>query len=219
MKYGKRLYILKVQLYIGYLCKCIIGLSLGGSSLFYVITNIGSGSNERSSLSNLTEVTYKICTFITVRLSVFTLAVLLMGHLLLPKKTERKGRNTINKEEEKKKKEEMVTFNNNGKGGSRKNHTRASSSQLSSSSWSVSFLLATFTIIIICCCTGRVSATSSPRSISSTRHNNLFKKQSTILVAGSLNVDTFLPIHRFPSSGENLTLLPNLQPLVDVPGG
>ncbi|KAL7501556.1 hypothetical protein ACHAWT_009825 [Skeletonema menzelii] len=41
----------------------------------------------------------------------------------------------------------------------------------------------------------------------------------SILVAGSLNADTFLPISRFPSSGENLTLLPNTHPLVDVPGG
>ena len=41
----------------------------------------------------------------------------------------------------------------------------------------------------------------------------------SILVAGSLNADTFLPISRFPSSGENLTLLPGAFPLVDVPGG
>mmetsp|Transcript_25300 Transcript_25300/g.39715 ORF Transcript_25300/g.39715 Transcript_25300/m.39715 type:complete len:762 (+) Transcript_25300:90-2375(+) len=45
------------------------------------------------------------------------------------------------------------------------------------------------------------------------------KKIWSILVAGSLNADTFLPISRFPSSGENLTLLPNTNPLVDVPGG
>jgi sugar/nucleoside kinase (ribokinase family) len=45
------------------------------------------------------------------------------------------------------------------------------------------------------------------------------RSSSSILVAGSLNADTFLPISRFPSSGENLTLLPNVHPLVDVPGG
>eukprot|EP00804_Cyclotella_cryptica_P022547 CCRYP_009444-RA/>CCRYP_009444-RA protein AED:0.00 eAED:0.00 QI:194/-1/1/1/-1/1/1/391/701 len=42
---------------------------------------------------------------------------------------------------------------------------------------------------------------------------------ASILIAGSLNVDTFLPIARFPSPGENLTLLPNCEHLVDVPGG
>lgn len=45
------------------------------------------------------------------------------------------------------------------------------------------------------------------------------KAIGSILVAGSLNSDTFLPIPRFPSPGENLTLLPRTQPLVDVPGG
>ena len=51
------------------------------------------------------------------------------------------------------------------------------------------------------------------------QHLSTQKKIRSILVAGSLNVDTFLPISRFPSSGENLTLLPNTNPLVDVPGG
>ncbi|KAL7487025.1 hypothetical protein ACHAW6_012623 [Cyclotella cf. meneghiniana] len=41
----------------------------------------------------------------------------------------------------------------------------------------------------------------------------------SILIAGSLNVDTFLPIARFPSPGENLTLLPHCEHLVDIPGG
>lgn len=51
------------------------------------------------------------------------------------------------------------------------------------------------------------------------QHLSTQKKIRSILVAGSLNADTFLPISRFPSSGENLTLLPNTNPLVDVPGG
>lgn len=42
---------------------------------------------------------------------------------------------------------------------------------------------------------------------------------SNIAVAGSANLDTFLPIHRLPQPGENLTLLPNTYPLTDVPGG
>jgi sugar/nucleoside kinase (ribokinase family) len=32
-------------------------------------------------------------------------------------------------------------------------------------------------------------------------------------------VDTILSVHHLPSSGENLTLLPNYEPIVDVPGG
>ena len=42
---------------------------------------------------------------------------------------------------------------------------------------------------------------------------------SSILVVGSANVDTILPVHHLPSSGENLTLLPHYEPSVDVPGG
>ena len=44
-------------------------------------------------------------------------------------------------------------------------------------------------------------------------------RPESILVAGSANVDTFLPVARFPSPGENLTLLPGRDPEVDVPGG
>lgn len=43
--------------------------------------------------------------------------------------------------------------------------------------------------------------------------------RSVILVVGSGNLDTFLPIARLPTEGENLTLLPGTQPLVNVPGG
>jgi len=42
---------------------------------------------------------------------------------------------------------------------------------------------------------------------------------SNIVVAGSANLDTFLPIHRLPQPGENLTLLPHRFPITDVPGG
>lgn len=42
---------------------------------------------------------------------------------------------------------------------------------------------------------------------------------SNILVVGSANADTFLPIARLPTEGENLTLLPGKQPQVDLPGG
>eukprot|EP00569_Conticribra_weissflogii_P008954 CAMPEP_0171364328 /NCGR_PEP_ID=MMETSP0879-20121228/3976_1 /TAXON_ID=67004 /ORGANISM="Thalassiosira weissflogii, Strain CCMP1336" /LENGTH=198 /DNA_ID=CAMNT_0011871693 /DNA_START=40 /DNA_END=633 /DNA_ORIENTATION=+ len=62
---------------------------------------------------------------------------------------------------------------------------------------------------------------------------NTIKSTSSILVAGSLNLDTFLPVSRFPRPGENLTLLNEIEKtnggdgdassswssLVDVPGG
>ena len=40
-----------------------------------------------------------------------------------------------------------------------------------------------------------------------------------LLVVGSLNADTFLPVSRLPVEGENLTLLPDTHPEVDVAGG
>jgi ribokinase len=42
---------------------------------------------------------------------------------------------------------------------------------------------------------------------------------ANILIVGSANADTFLPIARLPTEGENLTLLPGKQPAVDLPGG
>lgn len=42
---------------------------------------------------------------------------------------------------------------------------------------------------------------------------------ANILVVGSANADTFLPVARLPTEGENLTLLPGKQPAVDFPGG
>jgi ribokinase len=46
------------------------------------------------------------------------------------------------------------------------------------------------------------------------------QRPRSILVAGSLNADTFLPVARFPSPGENLTLLQSSEHcLIDVPGG
>jgi len=41
-----------------------------------------------------------------------------------------------------------------------------------------------------------------------------------ILVVGSLNADTFLPVARLPTEGENIGLSPHdVEPVVDVPGG
>lgn len=45
------------------------------------------------------------------------------------------------------------------------------------------------------------------------------KSDKSILIFGSSNLDTFLPLKRLPSPGENLTLLPNTSPIIDVPGG
>ncbi|OEU08974.1 putative ribokinase [Fragilariopsis cylindrus CCMP1102] len=41
----------------------------------------------------------------------------------------------------------------------------------------------------------------------------------SVLVVGSANADTFLPVERLPTEGENLTLIPNSEPIVDVAGG
>eukprot|EP00536_Pseudo-nitzschia_multiseries_P014831 jgi/Psemu1/262456/estExt_Genewise1Plus.C_7730007 len=43
--------------------------------------------------------------------------------------------------------------------------------------------------------------------------------KASVLVVGSANADTFLPVARLPTEGENLTLLPGRVPIVDVPGG
>mmetsp|Transcript_13229 Transcript_13229/g.18729 ORF Transcript_13229/g.18729 Transcript_13229/m.18729 type:complete len:722 (-) Transcript_13229:1969-4134(-) len=40
-----------------------------------------------------------------------------------------------------------------------------------------------------------------------------------ILVVGSINADTFLPVARIPTEGENITLRPGCEATVDVPGG
>jgi len=70
---------------------------------------------------------------------------------------------------------------------------------------------------------GRPSSLESPpsRSLSPPNQDNLSKqrRKDRILVAGSLNLDTFLPISRLPVEGETLTLVPGEVPNVDVPGG
>lgn len=43
--------------------------------------------------------------------------------------------------------------------------------------------------------------------------------KASILVVGSMNADTFLPVARLPTEGENILLVPGKQPVVDVPGG
>ena len=50
-------------------------------------------------------------------------------------------------------------------------------------------------------------------------HSKLNEGAGNLLVVGSLNADTFLPVSRLPVEGENLTLLPDAHPEVDVAGG
>ena len=59
---------------------------------------------------------------------------------------------------------------------------------------------------------------SSNNSSTKTIHRSS-SKQQPILIFGSSNLDTFLPLKRLPTPGENLTLLPNTSPIIDIPGG
>lgn len=49
--------------------------------------------------------------------------------------------------------------------------------------------------------------------------NHVKAANGSILVVGSINADTFLPVVRLPTEGENLTLRPGCQALMDLPGG
>jgi len=251
LEYGKLLYIIEVQKYTKY-----VSVSVGIFSLliglgYSLILNVGikwgchlhfmsskmmcsSMSDEHEVSSPWYEQVYKTSTFITTRLSVFTLAVLLLGYVLLPNKKKKKKKSTTNNKQKKKRDESktlqtMTSVDEESEEDDDEGDDSCSSSNDQQqrrsmkhngngalTSWSVSFIIAT-TIVIIFYCSKGVTATSS--SSSSLSPPSFAKRKKSILVAGSLNADTFLPIHRFPSSGENLTLLPGHQPLVDVPGG
>ncbi len=60
---------------------------------------------------------------------------------------------------------------------------------------------------------------SSLHPSDSTSTGNRSTRSNSILIFGSSNLDTFLPLKRLPTEGENLTLLPNTSPIIDVPGG
>ena len=45
------------------------------------------------------------------------------------------------------------------------------------------------------------------------------QQQQSVLIVGSANADTFLPVARLPIEGENIALLPGCEPSIDVPGG
>ena len=61
------------------------------------------------------------------------------------------------------------------------------------------------------------SSTSTPTAPSRQRHHQ--EAALHLLVIGSANADTFLPVERLPIEGENLALLPGTHPSLDVPGG
>lgn len=136
---------------------------------------------------------FRISSFVTLRLGVFVASLLLLGHMSLPKPQKR------TREEN-----ETESEGNDDVRRSARGTTKHGASAISISSFLLAFLTSSFKI-------GFVSASTPPSSLS--------PSVQSILVAGSLNADTFLPIHRFPSPGENLSLLPNQHPLVDVPGG
>ena len=60
------------------------------------------------------------------------------------------------------------------------------------------------------------ASTSGKKAIDVDKH--VYANAPKILIAGSANMDTFLPIHHLPSPGENLLLLDNHHPF-DAPGG
>jgi sugar/nucleoside kinase (ribokinase family) len=86
---------------------------------------------------------------------------------------------------------------------------------------SMSLLLTwTLLLILIASPTFIVPATAR-QSYHDTTHNNNNnnnKGNINILIAGSANMDTFLPINHLPSPGENLLLVPHHHPF-DAPGG
>ena len=252
LEYGKLLYIIEVQKYTKLVSVCVGLISLLIGLGYSLVLNVGikwgchlhfmsskmcssSMSDEHEMSSPWYEQVYKTSTFIATRLSVFTLAVLLLGYVLLPNKKKKKKSTTNNKQ--KKKRDENKTLQTmtsvdeeseeddegddscSSSNEQQQRRSRKHNGNGALTSWSVSFIIATTTIAIIVNCSKGVTASSSSSLSPPTSFTKRQLKPKSILVAGSLNADTFLPVHRFPSSGENLTLLPGHQPLVDVPGG
>jgi len=76
-------------------------------------------------------------------------------------------------------------------------------------------------LFFLCISSGNVITSTLANKIvpNDNQHHQGQKRTSSIVVVGSSNLDTFLPLQRLPTSGENLTLLPNTNPTMDVPGG
>jgi len=87
------------------------------------------------------------------------------------------------------------------------------------SSSPVSFEIAVPLPLLLLLLLGRQVSSSSSSSLPPPPSDISNKKK--IVVVGSANVDTFLPVRRLPSSGENVGLWPpdTAEPVVDVPGG
>ncbi|KAL9184529.1 hypothetical protein ACHAXT_012499 [Thalassiosira profunda] len=205
LDYGKRLFVEEVRKYSWIASVAVAAVSL--------LVPLGGKAIRRSAkmVCDLWDV-HKMCAFAaadvepwtaqafrystvaTSHLGVFCLALLAMAHLLLPRRNKRskKGCHAAR----------PGTIQRASTDGP---PTPRSGNRGRTLKFSVSFLMAT---------AATTNATSPPSS-----QTNSQRAVQSILVAGSLNADTFLPVDRFPSPGENLTLLPNFQPLVDVPGG
>jgi hypothetical protein len=218
---------------------------LGGDNAFVEVEEEdGQQQQQQQQQQGYITRAYDISIFLHTRLGVFVLAALLLGHIFLPppkiRKSEGNNANTskmmkVVEEEEEDEKEENDEGEHEDRGmernlpigeriggGRRRGNTKSMGGALS---WSVTFVLA----IAVTVATATSPNYSSPPPASSlsspitpnfqdTTKKEKTVQSSSILVAGSLNADTFLPVHRFPSPGENLTLVRNQHPMVDVPG-
>ncbi|KAL3772806.1 hypothetical protein ACHAWU_003820 [Discostella pseudostelligera] len=226
MKYMKQMFVSMVVYYSKGVAVGSLGISMGMGWLLSWLNGDGDGgifsninSNDQWCLR-----AYDISLFLTTRLGVFVLAALLLGHFFLPppKITTSMEGNTTNLRQLMKVVEEEEDEEHESKEDNRRvpRHSqserqltmgagRRGNKRVGALSWSATFVLAAATAV-----TASSNYFSPPAATSSAT-----SAQSSILVAGSLNADTFLPVHRFPSPGENLTLIRNQHPMVDVPGG
>ena len=224
MKYMKQMFVSMVVYYSKGVAVGSLGISMGMGWLLSWLNGDGDGgifsninSNDQWCLR-----AYDISLFLTTRLGVFVLAALLLGHFFLPppKITTSMEGNTTNlrqlmkvveeedEEHESKEDNRRVPRHSQSERQLTMGAGRRGNKRVGALSWSATFVLAAATAV-----TASSNYFSPPAATSSAT-----SAQSSILVAGSLNADTFLPVHRFPSPGENLTLIRNQHPMVDVPG-
>lgn len=220
MKYMKQMFVSMVLYYSKGVALGSVGISMGSGWLLSWLNGDGDGgmfSNKSNDQWYLRA--YDMSLFLTTRLGVFVLAVLLLGHVFLPPPKQNKMEGNItNLPKMMKVVEEEEGEEQEGKEDNRRvpRHSQSErqltvgagrgNKRVGALSWSATFVLAASVAVT-------ASSNYSPPAISSTT-----SAQSSILVAGSLNADTFLPVHRFPSPGENLTLIRNQHPMIDVPG-
>jgi len=220
MDYGKKLFVAEVRRYSLVIAASVgvgsVGCGLGGwmigtlkYGMCFIMNNFWKNSalcGDIVSTEAATSWAYQaflLSSFLSSRLGVFVLAFLFLGHLLLPKpQKDTNSGNAVG----------IVAGGSPSNDGRQRHISKLKKKPtIAVASFGASFLLAAIMIAPVSSDSNNASPVSS-----STRSQNAVQ---SILVAGSLNADTFLPIHRFPSSGENLTLLPDQHPMVDVPGG